>query len=532
MRSKTKCELQLDGVELAIEERNEDPSRLAADHLGLPIERVIAASVVRRSIDSRHGRPRFVLGIRAALSRPPVHLPLHSRLVGPQERFAPARAVSGRREVIVVGAGPAGLFAAMRLCQAGLRPVLVERGRDLAARDKDIAALVVRGHFQADSNFHFGLGGAGAYSDGKLFTRLHKPAVRYVLEVLQAHGAGSRDEILVDAQPHVGSDRWPRVLASLRKQLEDNGCRFCFGTRIVGLSLEAGRLRALVLEDGKLACEGAVLACGNSARDIFEFLHQQGLPIQAKPFAVGLRMTHPQEVIDAIQYGNYTGSDLGPAGYRLTSRVSGRGVYTFCMCPGGTVIPTPTEADGLSTNGMSASARDSGQANAGVVAAVSPDDFGGASDPLAGMRFQRKLERAAFTAGGGDFRAPAQRLIDFMRDEPGAEKTRLPPINYRPAVTAADVGALMPDWLSAALRAGLAAFCKKMRGLDHPGAAVIGLECRTSSPVRIVRGPDGASPGCAGLYPAGEGSGYAGGIVSSAIDGIRAADALISGFCS
>ncbi|HUT99820.1 MAG TPA: FAD-binding protein [Myxococcota bacterium] len=529
MVSDAQCELQLDGVELAIEARDEDPSRLAAARLGVPLERVIDASVVRRSIDSRHGRPRFVLGIRARLSRPPEHLPLHTHMVGPPSPLAPARTVAGQRDVAVVGAGPAGLFAAMRLCQAGLRPLLVERGRQLAARHGDIAALVGRGQFQAESNFHFGLGGAGAYSDGKLFTRLHQPAVRHVLEVLQASGAGSRDQILVDAQPHVGSDRWPQVLANLHGRLEDDGCRFVFETKVVNLSLQAGKLRALVLEDGRLACEGAVLAPGNSARDLFAGLHEIGLPIAAKPFAVGLRMTHPQELIDAIQYGNHPG--LGPASYRLTARVAGRSVYTFCMCPGGTVIPTPTEADGLTTNGMSTSARDSGEANAGVVAAVSVDDFGGEGFPLEGVRFQQQLERAAFAAGGGGFRAPAQRLVDFMRCAPGARSARLPAINYRPAVTAADVGALMPDWLSDALRGGLAVFCKKMRGLDHPRAAVIGLETRTSSPVRILRGPDGASPGCAGLYPAGEGSGYAGGIVSSAIDGIRAADALIDRLC-
>jgi uncharacterized protein len=525
MPTGSECELLVRNVRVPLEARDEDPRKLVANHLGVGIGEVIEARLLRRAVDARRGKPSFTLNIFARLSQKPSRLPPHTGEAPEAEPLREARLVGGSREVIVVGCGPAGLFAALRLSQAGLRPVLLDRGKGFPGRHEDIAALVSGGRLDAESNFHFGLGGAGTYSDGKLFTRLHHPAVLHVMQVLCAHGAGTHDEILVDAQPHVGTDRWPEVLSSLRDDLESRGCSFRFGEKVTGIETKAGILSALRFDGGKQDCEGAVLAPGNSARELFEALPGCGVTLQPKSFAVGVRMTHPQEIIDTIQYGRFAGHESLPtASYRLTTRVARRGVYTFCMCPGGTVIPTPTEPDRLALNGMSNSARDSGEANAAVVVTVDPGDFSTGEDPLAGLRFQRQLETAAYVAGGRSYRAPAQSLEGFLSGEKDAHA---PTVNYRPGVRLADVGSLMPAWLIQPLRAGLTDFCRKMKGLDHPRAAVLGLETRTSSPVRILRGPDGMCPGAAGLFPAGEGSGYAGGIVSSAVDGIRAADSLI-----
>ncbi len=518
------AELLIRDVRVPLEAAGEDPVVLAAAHLCVPADQVTAAEIVKRSIDARRGRPRFALSMRVRLEEVPAQLPQGAVLAPEEDPLPPPPRVSGRHEVVIVGAGPAGLFAALRLCQAGLKPTLVDRGRDLEGRRRDVSNLFQNGLLDPESNLHFGLGGAGAFSDGKLFTRQTHPAVRLVLSVLQAHGAGSREEILVDSQPHVGTDRWPATLDRFREDLESRGCSFLFETRVTGLEVHAGRLSALVLSEGRLPCEAAVLAPGNSARDLFEGLQAAGVPLSPKSFAVGVRMTHPQELIDRIQYRGYAGHPALPAAsYQLSEKVGDRGIYSFCMCPGGAVIPTPTEPRRLSLNGMSDAARDSGEANAAVVVAVSPKDFG-ADDPLSGVRFQRELEETAYRAGGGGYQAPAQRLRDFLK---GDKTTEMPPVNYRPGVNPADLRGLLPGWIADPLVKGMSAFFTKMKELDSPQSVLLGFETRTSSPVRILRSADGMSPEVAGLFPAGEGSGYAGGITSSAVDGIRAADELI-----
>lgn len=500
-----------------------DPRDLVASALSVNPGQVLKAAVIRRAIDARRRKPRLVLELEATLASPLRQMPPDVSEARPEPSLPPPTPLRREADVAVIGTGPAGLFAAFRLTQAGLRPIVLERGPGFPERHAAIEALQARGALDPEANFHFGLGGAGTYSDGKLYTRTGSPALRSVMELLVACGAGSRDELLVEAQPHVGTDRWPQALERLRALLEERGCRFVFRSRVVGLHVRQGRLVGLALADGALACEACLLAPGNSARDLFEALEREGVPIEAKAFAVGVRMTHPQALIDGIQYGREAGHPaLGPASYRLTAKAGGRGVYSFCMCPGGLVVPTPTEPDGLALNGMSNSGRDSGEANAAVVTGVSENDFG--AGPLAGIAWQRRLERAAALAGGGACQAPAQRLVDFLA---GRKSGILPTCRYRPGVRSVELDRLLSVPLADALRQGLQAMCRKVPGLADPRSVLLGLETRTSSPVRIVRGPDGMSPGAAGLFPAGEGAGYAGGISSSAVDGLRQADALV-----
>jgi uncharacterized FAD-dependent dehydrogenase len=524
MTNEKKHEFILRNLRVPIEEYDRHPLDMAARHLGCDRSRISAAWIEQRALDARRKRPCFEITIRLELSEqhpiPPGLVP-----APPAPAASPPPFFSGPSpEVAVVGTGPAGLFAAWRLCAAGIQPTVVERGPAFPKRHELIGALLNNGELASEGNFHFGLGGAGTYSDGKLFTRLRGPAIRQVLELLHAYGAGSRDEILVDSQPHVGTDRWPGVLERFRTALEGQGCKFCFDTRVTGVIVKEGRLAGLKLAAGELACRAAIIAPGNSARDLFETLSGVGIALQAKPFAVGVRIIHPQELIDRIQYGAYAGHPaLPPASYRLTGTFGGHGVFSFCMCPGGQVIPTPTEAQRLCINGMSNSSRDSGQANAAFVVGISPADLGGGGE-LVGLQFQRALEEAAYHAGGGGFRAPAQRLSDFLSKR---TSSKVPPVNYHPGIHPADVGALLPPWVAEALRHALASFCRKLPRFESTDAVVLGLETRTSSPVRILRGKDGMSLSAAGLFPAGEGAGYAGGITSSAVDGLNAADALI-----
>ncbi len=504
-------------------DQEEDARIAAARVLGLPPQAVLSAEEERRSLDARRGRPRWIVTLRVVLPSPPPALPPNAVPAPSEPKLPPPVPARKPARVAVVGAGPAGLFAAERLLEAGLRVTLLERGQDLSGRSRAVAELLAAGRLDPESNLHFGLGGAGAYSDGKLFTRLDHARVRAVLARLQALGAGSRSEILVSAQPHVGTDRWPAVLSRFRDELLSRGCEIHFGARVIGARLDAGRLRALLMADGEIECAAAVIAPGNSARELFASLLESGVTLQPKPIAVGVRVTHPQALIDRIQYGRFAGDPrLPPASYRLTGTFGGRGVYSFCMCPGGQVLPTPTEPEMLCTNGMSNASRNSPEANAAFVVALMPADCG--SRPLSVLEFQRRLEREAFRAGGGGYRAPAQRLPDFLEGRsPAGELCGL----YRPGVTPARVDALLPPFLLEPLRQGLRAFGERMRGFLTPEALVLGLETRTSSPVRIVRDGSGACPAARGLFPAGEGAGYAGGITSSAVDGIGAADALI-----
>jgi len=503
--------------------------RRAAERLGLAPEHLRDASVVRRSLDARKkGHARWLVNLEVTIEgevggASPDVAPV------PAPEPAPPRARPPAARPVILGAGPAGLFCAWELLERGVPSVVVDRGKQVGPRRKDVAALMRSGALDPESNMNFGEGGAGAYTDGKLGTRIHHPAVRKVVELFARFGDASR--ILVEGKPHVGSDVLPSAISAMVAELERGGCTFRWGARAVDLELAGGRFRGLRLAGGEtIESDRLVLAPGNSARELLELFARRGWPIEAKPFAAGFRAEHPQALIDRIQYGGAARHPkLPPADYKLADnpKVAGepRGVFSFCMCPGGVVVPTPTEPELLCTNGMSNSSRSSPLANAGLVAAVSPADFAaeGFVGPLAGLAWQRKWERAAYRLGGGGYRAPAQRLAAYLARKPGTAPGKT---SYRPGVTAADLSELFPPRVQEALRAGLGTFERRMRGFVTDEALLLGVETRTSSPCRLVRGDDLQSPGLGGVYPAGEGAGYAGGIVSSAVDGLRVAEAI------
>lgn len=431
------------------------------------------------------------------------------------------RIVSGRR-IVIVGTGPAGLFAALRLTEYGLAPIVLERGGAMVERVRDVETFWGRGELDPESNVQFGEGGAGTFSDGKLTTRLRDPLIGYVLGRLVEFGAPR--EILWLARPHIGTDRLRGVVTSLRAHLESRGVAVRFRTRLTDLVTTGGRLAGAIVDDrDELPCDILVLAPGHSARDTYRMLDALGVRLEAKPFAVGLRVEHPQSLVNRIQYGLPSHPELPPADYHLTYNDprTGRAAYSFCMCPGGVVVAGASEPEGVVTNGMSGHARNAPHANSALVATVGPADFPDAG-PLAGVEFQRIWERRAYEAGGGGFRAPAQNMISFL-GRPGTFPLRA---TYRPGVVEADLAGLLPPAVVATLRSGIASFDRKMRGFLTEEATLTGVETRTSSPVRIVRGEDCQSVTLPGLYPAGEGAGYAGGIMSAALDGIRVADAI------
>jgi uncharacterized FAD-dependent dehydrogenase len=479
--------------------------------------------VVRRALDARKGRPLGqrlrVLVARAGEPIDPPAAPARERPRWPAGRPAP--------RVVVVGSGPAGSWAALRLAEAGLPVTVLEQGKPVQPRRRDLARLT-RGELEPSSNYCFGEGGAGTFSDGKLYTRAKdREGVAGVIADLVRFGGPA--ELAVDTRPHVGSNQLPRLLTALRAHLAGLAVEHRFGAAFAGLRVEAGRVRAVRLVGGdELAADVVVLAVGHSARPVYDWAAAAGIAVERKPFAVGVRIEHPQPLIDEIQYGRAAGHPaLPPAFYELAADVEGRGVYSFCMCPGGWIVPAATESEGVVVNGMSLSRRDSPFANSGLVVAVGALDLGpAAAGPLAGVAFQRRIEEAAFRVGGGRFRAPAQRLEDFLAGRPSAA---VGACSYRPGLEPADIAAVYPSFVTEALRAGLRRMGARLPGFLHADALLVAGETRTSAPVRLLRDPRTlASPSVEGLYPCGEGAGYAGGIVSAALDGARAAERILA----
>ena len=489
--------------------------------------------VARRSVDARDkGDVHFVYAVDIAVkgSEEALLARLRPGTASPSPVTPPlcGHAAAPRKNApVVVGMGPCGLFAALYLARAGLRPVCLERGEPVERRQRTVEAFFDGGGLDTESNVQFGEGGAGAFSDGKLNTGIKDPRCRQVLETLCEHGAP--ESILWQAHPHVGTDRLPQVVASIRREILSLGGQVLFGARLQELIVRDGSLAAVRYETAEgmqeLTCTQLILAIGHSARDTFVMLDAAGVPMEQKPFSVGVRIEHRQQMIDRAQYGAAAGhAMLGAAEYRLHAKLpDGRGIYSFCMCPGGQVIAAASEQGGVCTNGMSPYARDGVNANAALLVDVRTSDFPSAH-PLAGILLQRTWEQAAFIAGGSDYRAPAQRVEDFMKGRISSGFGEVQP-TYRPGVEKADLTPLLPAFAAQGLKAGIPLLARQLRGFDHPDAVLTGIEARSSSPVRILRSGTMQSA-IGGLYPAGEGAGYAGGITSAAVDGLRAAQAV------
>ena len=443
--------------------------------------------------------------------------------------FAPKTFAGGLRPV-VAGTGPAGMFAGLALAEAGLRPILLERGKAVSERRKDVEFFWQTGHLNPESNVQFGEGGAGTFSDGKLMTGIKKDAfTARVLQELAA--AGAPEEILYLAKPHIGTDKLAVVVRRIREKIVSLGGEYRFENRLEDLIVRDGKLTGLKIAapGGKIyeqPTDRLILAVGHSARDTFEMLHKNGVYIEQKPFSVGVRIEHVQKSVDAAQYGRFAGHPaLGAADYKLAAHFdNGRSAYTFCMCPGGMVVAAASEPGRVVTNGMSEFARDGKNANAALLVGVEPRDFGSAH-PLAGMYFQRRLEEAAFRAGGGDYRAPAQLVGDFLKKQVSTAVGNVNP-SYRPGVRFADLSAVLPDFVTETMRRAIVEMDGKLRGFAAADAVLTGVETRSSSPIRIMR-DEHFEANIKGLYPCGEGAGYAGGIVSSAVDGLKTCLAVI-----
>jgi uncharacterized FAD-dependent dehydrogenase len=492
--------------------------KIAATLAGVDVSEISSINIIKRSVDARKKNIRINLSIEVVIGNEN-----SERILTP---YIP-KDVSASLEVIIVGAGPAGLFAALRLIELGLRPVILERGRDVSTRKKDIAKISREQIVDPESNYCFGEGGAGTYSDGKLYTRSKKRGDNTrVLELLCLHGAN--ENILYEAHPHLGTDKLPGIISSIRQTIISSGGIFNLEKKVTDLIIEGNSIKGIIASgDEKMYSPYVILATGHSARDIYALLQNHEIELESKSFALGVRVEHPQVLIDNIQYhGISRGEFLPAASYNFAKQIEGRGVYSFCMCPGGFIVPSATSQEEIVVNGMSPSGRNSPYANSGIVVEIKPEDLTKYSNAgeLKGIEFQKELEREAWKNGGHTQRAPAQRLADFVS---GITSSSLPKVSYFPGVTSSPLHGWLPKAIGRRLREGFKQFGSLMKGYVTNEAVVLGVESRTSSPVRIPRDPETMQHiRISGLYPCGEGSGYAGGIVSSAVDGMRAAEAI------
>ena len=532
--------LRIHNIKLPLDYTRKALTSAAAKRLGVPAAQVASCAIARKSVDARKKNDVcFVVSLDVALSDAQAERRIAARLEPSAGELLPPETDSVPRALahapqprpVVVGMGPAGLFAALTLAEHGAQPIVLERGQDVDTRTRDVSAYWESGQsaFKSESNVQFGEGGAGTFSDGKLNTGTKDPRIAHVLRTFVRFGAPQ--DILIDAKPHIGTDRLAGVVRAMRGHILSLGGEVHFGARMTRLICRDGALRAVVWEDAQgeheLPAGALVLAIGHSARDTFTMLHESRFAMAQKPFAIGARIEHTQALIDRAQYGAFAGHPaLGAADYRLAVHLpSGRGVYTFCMCPGGSVVAAASEPESVVTNGMSCWARDGVNANSALLVGIGPEDFPG-DHPLAGMFLQRDIERRAFVLGGRTGKAPCQTVGDLLAGRRSTQTGSVSP-SYRPGVVPGDLAELLPEAVVSSMREALPLLGRRLRGFDAPEALLTGPETRSSSPVRILRGDDLQSPGARGVYPCGEGAGYAGGITSAAVDGVRCAQAIL-----
>ena len=490
---------------------------LVARELRIKESDIALLRIVKRSVDARRGALKVNLSLEVYIDNEEQPKPLHFEYP----------AVEGKPEVVIVGAGPAGLYAALRLIELGFKPILFERGKEVVERGKDIAQIQRNQGVNPDSNYAFGEGGAGTFSDGKLFTRSKKRGdYNRALQRLVYHGASP--EILYEAHPHIGSDRLPRIIVDMRNTIRNAGGEVHFESRVTELIVKDGRVQGVVVGGAKVEAQAVVIATGHSARDIYYMLHDSGVRLEAKPYAMGVRIEHPQRLINEIQYHRSPDMEYLPAAsYSLVQQVGGRGVYSFCMCPGGFIVPAMTDEGESVVNGMSPSRRNSPYANSGFVTEIREEDFAHLSEQygaLAGLVFQQQLEQSAREQAPEHQTAPAQRVADFVA---GRRSASLPKCSYVPGIVESRLDMWLPQFMSSRLREAISVFDRRMKGYLTNEAVVVGVESRTSTPVRIPRDRESLQhPEIAGLYPTGEGAGFAGGIISAALDGERVAESV------
>lgn len=518
--------IRVTDLKMPIDGTEEHLKKKAAKALGIYVESILKMQIFRRSLDARKKDQIlsvYVVDVEVANEKKVLAKAIGKNIsITPDLSYAfPTGNAECSKRPVVVGFGPAGMFSALLLAEMGLKPIVLERGGDVESRKKAISLFWEEGKLDTENNVQFGEGGAGTFSDGKLTTRIKDPRCRKVLEELVA--AGAPPEILYDAKPHIGTDLLQGVVKGIREKICSLGGEIRFFARAENLLVQEGEMQGIVLADGEtIQTNDVVLAIGHSARDTFEMLYKKGVSLEQKPFAVGVRIEHPQKMVDHAQYGD-AADKLPPADYRLTyTTKKGRGVYTFCMCPGGYVVAAASEDGRLAVNGMSEYARDGENGNSALLVQVFPKDFG-SDHPLEGMYFQRSLEEKAFALGGGNYTAPIQSLGAFVKKS--KESPTVCP-TYRPKTKEADLDEIFPPFITEAMREAIPEMGKKLKGFDREDAVLTAVESRSSSPIRILRNEDGVSQWAVGLYPAGEGAGYAGGIVSAAVDGILAAETI------